>query len=90
MEKRSWGWQSSPGFHRAQARKNSQVIEGQARGISPSAEPQIFSIDDRVFHQKFGYGTVLEFDSGKLVVGFDHTGEKRVMAGFVQAAEAVK
>ena len=28
-----------------------------------------------------------QFEGDKLVVGFDHSGEKRVMAGFVQAAQ---
>ncbi len=87
IEKRSWGQQSSPGWHRAQARR-SQVIDGKAKVVQPSAKPQSFKLEDRVFHQKFGYGTVMEFDGDKLVVGFDHSGEKRVMAGFVQSAQA--
>jgi DNA helicase II / ATP-dependent DNA helicase PcrA len=86
LEKRKWGWQSSPGWQRAQARR-AKTIDGKANVIPPTSKPQAFNAGDRVFHQKFGYGTVLEFEGDKLVVGFDHSGEKRVMAGFVQAAQ---
>ena len=46
------------------------------------AEP--FTPGERVFHQKFGPGTVTAVDNDKLTVAFDHAGEKRVMEGFVQ------
>jgi len=42
---------------------------------------------ERVFHDKFGYGTVTASDAGKLTVDFEHSGEKKVMAGFVQPAD---
>ena len=45
-----------------------------------------FSAGQRVFHQKFGYGVVVHADGDKLTIDFDHTGEKRIMAGFVEAA----
>lgn len=41
----------------------------------------------RVFHQKFGYGTVQAAEAGKLVIEFDHAGEKRVMDNFVIPAD---
>lgn len=37
----------------------------------------------RVFHQKFGYGKVLEIDGDKLTIAFDKTGTKIVMKDFV-------
>jgi DNA helicase-2/ATP-dependent DNA helicase PcrA len=46
-----------------------------------------FSLDfrkgDRVFHQKFGYGTVTGRDGKKLDIEFDQAGTKKVMADFV-------
>ena len=37
----------------------------------------------RVFHQKFGYGTVRKVDGERLTIGFDQAGDKKVMASFV-------
>jgi len=40
----------------------------------------------RVFHQKFGYGKVLNADGNKLEILFEKTGTKTVMKDFVTAA----
>ena len=40
----------------------------------------------RVFHQKFGYGKVLNADGSKLEIAFEKTGTKTVMKDFVTAA----
>jgi DNA helicase-2/ATP-dependent DNA helicase PcrA len=45
-----------------------------------------FSIGDRVFHQKFGYGTVRAVEDNKLAVDFEHAGDKKVMDAFVERA----
>ncbi|MBM85449.1 MAG: DNA helicase II [Rhodospirillaceae bacterium] len=42
-----------------------------------------FSPGDRVFHQKFGMGTIITADGDKLHITFDKAGEKRVVASFV-------
>ena len=39
---------------------------------------------DRVFHQKFGYGTVTMVEGNKLTVDFEKAGEKRVIDSFVE------
>ena len=41
----------------------------------------------RVFHQKFGYGTVAYVDNDKLEIEFDQAGMKKVMDSFVMPAE---
>ena len=38
----------------------------------------------RVFHQKFGYGTVLAVEDDRLDIAFDKAGEKRVLDRFVE------
>jgi DNA helicase-2/ATP-dependent DNA helicase PcrA len=43
-----------------------------------------FSSGDRVFHQKFGYGDVVDVDGNKLTIQFDKAGEKRVVDSFVE------
>jgi DNA helicase-2/ATP-dependent DNA helicase PcrA len=45
-----------------------------------------FSAGDRVFHQKFGYGTVRAVEDNKLTIAFEKAGEKRVMDAFVERA----
>jgi DNA helicase-2/ATP-dependent DNA helicase PcrA len=47
---------------------------------------QHFSRSDRVFHQKFGYGRVVDVSSDRLEVDFDHSGIKKIIASFVQKA----
>jgi DNA helicase-2/ATP-dependent DNA helicase PcrA len=43
-----------------------------------------FSIGDRVFHQKFGYGRVRTVEDNKLTIDFEHAGDKKVMDAFVE------
>ena len=43
-----------------------------------------FSLDDRVFHQKFGYGNVVKIDGNKLTIAFEKAGEKKVVDSFVE------
>lgn len=63
------------------SRKQPQVIEGRAKVIeAPSSS---FRKGTRVFHQKFGYGTVLVAEGQKLEVAFDQSDTKRIMADFV-------
>ena len=45
-----------------------------------------FTVGDRVFHQKFGYGTVRTAEGGKLAISFDVAGDKMVMDSFVAKA----
>ena len=45
-----------------------------------------FSLDDRVFHQKFGYGQVVKIDGNKLTIAFEKAGEKKVVDSFVERA----
>jgi DNA helicase-2/ATP-dependent DNA helicase PcrA len=43
-------------------------------------------VGSRVFHQKFGYGTVTAADDDKLDISFDKAGVKRVLDRFVERA----
>ena len=68
-----------PGWRRMAAR--------QAAGREPSFPAQGnaggFAAGDRVFHQKFGMGNVVNGDGDKLEIAFDRAGHKKVVAGFV-------
>ncbi|MBB5073141.1 DNA helicase-2/ATP-dependent DNA helicase PcrA [Bartonella callosciuri] len=72
---------STPGWKRAQ--KN---IEGQVIAQSISETTSDFSINDRVFHIKFGYGHISAIDGHKLTITFEKAGEKRVLDNFVSKA----
>jgi DNA helicase II / ATP-dependent DNA helicase PcrA len=43
-----------------------------------------FAKGDRIFHQKFGYGTVRAVEDNKLAISFDKAGDKMVMDAFVE------
>jgi DNA helicase-2/ATP-dependent DNA helicase PcrA len=85
----------SPGWKRARANRAAQ---GSMRTRPPLIEAQAWSVqtsdpgasqyarDDRVFHQKFGYGRVRYVEGNKLTVEFDKAGEKRVIDQFVSRA----
>jgi DNA helicase-2/ATP-dependent DNA helicase PcrA len=45
-----------------------------------------FSVGDRVFHEKFGYGRIRGVEDNKLDIEFDKAGRKKVIASFVAAA----
>ena len=55
-------------------------------GLVVSTDPAIarFKQGDRVFHDKFGYGTVRLAEGEKLTIKFDHSDEKKVVASFVK------
>jgi DNA helicase-2/ATP-dependent DNA helicase PcrA len=45
-----------------------------------------FAVGGRVFHQKFGYGTITAVEDNKLAIHFDVAGDKKIMDAFVQHA----
>lgn len=70
---RGWGSASSP-----------RTIEGRVLASS-TMQSSRYSSGDRVFHIKFGPGSVAEVDGNKLTVDFDKAGRKMVLESFVQA-----
>ncbi len=86
---------STPGWKRAQTaretsasargatpRKAPLTIEGEV--LAKSSASSRFTIGARVFHQKFGPGTVANVDGNKLTVDFDKAGRKMVLESFVE------
>jgi DNA helicase-2/ATP-dependent DNA helicase PcrA len=55
------------------------------RDLPRRVAPSGIGIGDRVFHEKFGYGTVRSVEAGKLEVEFT-TGRKKVVDSFVRKA----
>ena len=63
----------------------SMVIEGELIAKSTGTASD-FSVGDRLFHQKFGYGHVVKVDGNKLTIAFEKAGEKKVVDSFVTKA----
>ncbi len=64
-------------------KRGPMVIEGELVAKSTGTVSE-FSLDDRVFHQKFGYGHVVKVDGNKLTIAFEKAGEKKVVDSFVE------
>ncbi|HEY9454593.1 MAG TPA: 3'-5' exonuclease, partial [Bradyrhizobium sp.] len=64
-------------------KRGPMVIEGELVAKSTGTVSE-FSLDDRVFHEKFGYGHVVKIDGNKLTIAFDKAGEKKVVDSFVK------
>jgi len=88
---------STPGWQRAQQQRRGGFSEGRgysrgpmtiegeilARSSGPDSE---FDVGDRVFHDKFGYGEIMEVEGTKVIVEFDKAGEKKLVASFLKKA----
>ncbi len=70
-------------FQESKARRGPGQIEGDL--IARSSAGSAFAKGARVFHPKFGTGTVATVDGNKLTVDFDKAGRKMVVESFVQA-----
>ncbi len=73
-----------PGFHSRRARRTLKASYRTSAAAEESASA--FAIGQRIFHQKFGYGRVLDVEGNKLAIAFDKAGEKKVIASFVEPA----
>jgi len=76
---RSQHWDSS-GFRPQSQTPRRQIHDRKVM----SDNGTVFARGDRVFHDKFGYGKIINIDGHKLDINFDHTGHKRVMDSFVE------
>jgi DNA helicase-2/ATP-dependent DNA helicase PcrA len=48
-----------------------------------------FVVDERVFHQKFGYGLVVAIEGDKLEIDFEKAGKKKVISRFVSGCDDI-
>jgi DNA helicase II / ATP-dependent DNA helicase PcrA len=81
---------NSPGWKRMQDRTAQRPVRQprEARNMVIDATAvSPFDVDDRVFHDKFGYGTVIDTEGDKVAVRFDKAGDKRLVAGFLRPAD---
>lgn len=82
----------TPGWQRARANQATRkgggplTIEGElvARSVDLGGQSSGFSLGDRVFHLKFGYGEVISIEGNKLTIDFEKAGTKKVLESFVK------
>ncbi len=73
-------WSSGPSFYGKRA--TAPLLAPVAATTTPGG----FNRGDRIFHQKFGYGTVRSVEGAKLAITFEKAGDKMVMDSFVEKA----
>lgn len=78
------GWQrASRGSYNSEPQR---IIEARASAISLGNQGRAdLSPGQRVFHGKFGYGTIAAIEGNKLEIDFEHAGRKKVLDSFVSA-----
>ncbi len=78
----------SPGWRRAQKsgrRPPPPTIDETAELVAADhTTASDFRTGERVFHQKFGYGSIKSIDGNKLTIDFEKAGQKKVIASFVK------
>lgn len=81
----------TPGWQRARAQASSRksagplTIDGDlvARSVD-DGRGSAYSVGERVFHLKFGYGRIEQIEGNKLTIEFEKAGRKKVLESFVQ------
>ncbi len=62
-------------------------IEARASAVSLGTQARTdLALGQRVFHGKFGYGTIAAIEGNKLEIDFEHAGRKKVLDSFVSAS----
>jgi DNA helicase-2/ATP-dependent DNA helicase PcrA len=76
-----------PGFGRAAQTFTpvpQRIVEARASAVSLGNKGRDdLSVGQRVFHGKFGYGSIAAIEGNKLEIDFEHAGRKRVLDSFV-------
>jgi DNA helicase II / ATP-dependent DNA helicase PcrA len=78
------GWQRATSGFSAEPQR---IVEARGSAVSLGNQGRgDLSTGQRVFHQKFGYGTIAEIEGNKLEIDFETAGRKRVLDSFVSIA----
>ena len=83
---------NSPGWKRLQSRAAQRPVSQPSEARATVIDMQAFSahtMGERVFHQKFGYGTIIGIEGDKLEIDFEKAGAKKVVARFITGADDI-
>tara|TARA_R110002096_G_scaffold415163_1_gene616699 strand:- start:88168 stop:90450 length:2283 start_codon:yes stop_codon:yes gene_type:complete len=82
---------SALGFDFGEGRENYQLDRSKAKkrptsgsSMPKKSDPSEFSVGQRVFHDKFGYGEVTAIDGNKLMIDFEMGSSRKVMDSFIK------
>ena len=80
-----------PGWQRAASggysTQPTRIVEARGSAVSLGNKGRSdVSVGLRIFHTKFGYGTIAEIEGNKLEIDFEQAGRKRVLDSFVRLA----
>ena len=80
-----------PGWQRAASggysSQSTRIVEARGSAVSLGNKGRSdVSVGLRIFHTKFGYGTIAEIEGNKLEIDFEQAGRKRVLDSFVSLA----
>jgi DNA helicase-2/ATP-dependent DNA helicase PcrA len=79
------GWQRAASSGRFNP-EPTRVIEARASAVSLGNKGRDdLTVGQRVFHEKFGHGTIAAIEGNKLEIDFEHAGRKKVLDSFVSA-----
>ncbi|HEV2599746.1 ATP-dependent helicase [Sphingopyxis sp.] len=78
-------WQRALASSSTVTRAPAPSEKGPAASVGAKARSDL-AIGMRVFHEKFGYGEIMDIDGNKLEVEFDQAGSKRVLDSFIKLA----
>lgn len=71
-------------FSSSSRRGGPKTIEGELVAKSVSETASAFSVGERVFHIKFGYGSIIAIEGNKLTIDFEKASVKKVLDNFVE------
>ncbi len=76
-----WARAAGGGFEAARGVRPAIDVKASAVGLKGRSD---VAVGAKVFHSKFGGGTVIAVDGNKLEIEFEHAGQKRVLDSFVE------
>ena len=82
----------TPGFQRMQKHlaspgRSRNATIGHAPPDSGAADR--FSVGERIFHQKFGYGSIVSIENDAVSIDFEKASPRKIMASYIVKADAV-
>jgi DNA helicase-2/ATP-dependent DNA helicase PcrA len=83
---------NSPGWRRLQSRAQERPISQPKESRSTIIDLEAvssFTLGERVFHQKFGYGVITGIEGDKLEIEFEKAGTKNVVSRFISGCDDI-
>jgi len=78
------GWARAAGGTTGFTTEPTRIVEARGPAVSLGNKGRSdVGVGMRVFHQKFGYGTIADIEGNKLEIDFESAGRKRVLDSFV-------